>query len=65
MTLAIWMYKMTVETKEMTRKALIRKAAALAILAPAALLAACAQEPAPAPALAPAPAPAPAPRARG
>lgn len=56
----------------MTRNALIRKAAMVAVLAPAAMLAACAQEPAPVapvqaapPPPAPAPAPAPVPRARG
>ena len=48
---------MNSDSKEMTRKDLMRKVAAAAILAPAALLAACAAEPAPAPA--------PARRARG
>lgn len=62
---------MTRDSKVMTRHALIRKVAMAAILAPAAMLAACAQEtppPAPvqaAPPPAPAPAPAPVPRARG
>lgn len=56
---------MNTDPKEMTRKSLLRKAAVVAILAPAALLAACASEPAPTPPPAPAPAPAPAPRARG
>ncbi len=56
--------------KVMTRQTLLRKIAMAAVLAPAAMLAACAQEeppPAPAPAQAapPAPAPAPVPRARG
>lgn len=54
----------------MTRHALIRKAAMVAILAPSALLVGCAQEPAPAAPVqvappAPAAAPTPVPRARG
>lgn len=63
---------MSTDVKVMTRHALIRKAAMAAILAPAAMLAACAQEPPPPapvqaapPPPAPAPAPAPVPRARG
>lgn len=61
---------MSNEPKVMTRHALVRKAAMAAILAPAAMLAACAQEPPPpAPVQAappsPTPAPAPVPRARG
>jgi len=62
---------MTTEAKVMTRHALIRKAAMVAVLAPAAMLAACSQDaPPPAPVQAappppPAPAPAPVPRARG
>jgi hypothetical protein len=63
---------MSDDSAQMTRKGLLRKAGMLALLAPAAMLAACAQEPPPPPAPAPAPppppppAPAPAPRrARG
>jgi hypothetical protein len=56
-------------SKVMTRHTLLRKAAMAAVLAPVAMLAACAQEePPPAPQAAPpppAPAPAPVPRARG
>jgi hypothetical protein len=53
------------DTKVMTRQALIRKAATVAILAPAAFLAACATQPEPPPPAQPAPPPPPAPRARG
>lgn len=62
---------MNTENKLMTRKAVVRKGAMLAILAPVAMLAACSQEPAPpapvqaAPPPPPPPAPAPVPRARG
>jgi hypothetical protein len=60
---------METNVKEVTRHSLLRKAAMVAILAPVALLAACAQEPAPPPAQpappAAAPAPAPVPPARG
>lgn len=58
------------DTKAMTRKSLFRTAAMVAILAPAAMLAGCAQEPPPPAPMqvappAPPPAPAPVPRARG
>lgn len=55
------------DNKFMTRSSLLRKATALAVLAPAALLAACAQQAQPQPVAPaqPAPQPAPVPRARG
>jgi uncharacterized lipoprotein YajG len=61
---------MPTQEKLMTRHSLIRKAAMVGVLAPVAMLAACAQDPAPAaPVQAapppPVPAPAPVPRVRG
>lgn len=60
---------MNEDSTPMTRKALLRKAGLVALLAPVAIVAGCAQPapPPPAPMVAPPPppAPAPAPRARG
>lgn len=66
----IWSDNMENDKKFMTRGSLLRKAAGLAVLAPAALLAACAQQPEAQPATTPPPPqpqpqPTRVPRARG